>query len=125
MRSLKIALADDDDGVRAVLAMWLTKLGHVVVPVGGGRALAELCRCGEFDLAVSDVDMPDGDGITAADTVRRECGLPVLLMSGGWTHELALQAREAGAMCLDKPVLPLVLVANIEEACGRRELAAV
>lgn len=124
MRSLKIAVADDDAGVRRLLEVWLSKLGHEVTAVDGGRPLVELCRGGTFDLVISDVEMPDGDGLEAAETIRWECGLPVLLASGGWTHQRLARARQLGAVCLDKPFLPLVLVAHLSVAsdhAGRRE----
>ena len=125
MRPLKIAIADDEPAIRALLAAWLTKLGHLVVAVADGAELVDVCRTGVYDLAISDVQMPGLDGVTAADVLRREWGVPVILMSGDWSPDRVRAARAVGAIVLRKPVLPLALVAMVEEAGRRAAPAAV
>src|SRR4051794_34576146 len=108
---LRIVLADDDVAVRESLEFWLTGLGHAVVPVADGGALVGACRVSLPDLVISDVHMPDGDGLAAAREVRQDGPVPVILLSGRWDDAAAASAQKAGVTrCLGKPVRPLELV---------------
>jgi CheY-like chemotaxis protein len=103
-RPLRILLADNDPAVRAVVATQLTRLGHAVEAVGGGRALVAQFRAETaFDLVVCDVEMPAGDGLAAAEAIRRAGDTPIILMAGSWTAEALDRAAAVGAHCLQKP----------------------
>lgn len=115
---LRIVLAEDNPSVRRLLGIWLTNLGHVVLPVADGRALVDICLRLSPDLVVSDVEMPDLDGVTAAEEIHRERDIPLILMSGGWTADGLDRAMALGAQCLEKPLQPATLVAAIEAALG-------
>lgn len=121
MRHLQIAVADDDAPVRAVLAARLTQLGHLVYSVDDGRPLVELCRYARLDLLISDVQMPGLDGLSALAAIREWSAVPAILISGGWTLEQEGHARALGAVCLGKPLLPLVLVAHLHEVQRRAD----
>lgn len=120
-RNLRIAVADDDAGMRELVQHWLGQLGHEVTAVDGGWPLVKLCRADRPDLVVSDVRMPDLDGLAAAETIRRVCGpVPTVLMSGRWEPDRERRADAVGAVRLDKPFLPLELVTAVDAACGVR-----
>jgi len=66
-----ILVVDDDDGVRKVLARWITEIGHVVkVAADADSALAIMRDC-PIDVALCDIRMPGHDGIWLLDQVRR------------------------------------------------------
>ena len=115
-RGLRIALADDDEGVRGYLTRCLADLGHEVTAVEDGKALVELCWSICPDLVVSDVQMPQMDGLAAATIIRKEFAIPVILMSGCWSRAQAEAAAMLDIPCLEKPVRPLTLVSVIDEA---------
>ena len=115
-RVLRVVVADDDDPVRELVAVWLEQLGHAVTPVRGGEELVEACRAAPPDLVVSDVRMPGTDGLSAAAVVRAEFGLPVVLMSGAWSAEQEARADALRVTRLQKPVRPLELVRAVDEA---------
>src|SRR5262249_12292009 len=70
---LRVAVADDEREMREYLQEVLPRLGHQVVAVGEtGRQLVEQCRVTKPDLVISDVKMPDLDGIEVAVTLNRE-----------------------------------------------------
>jgi signal transduction histidine kinase len=116
---LRVVVADDDDMVRSCLRDWLTDLGHEVTTVGGGRALVGACAAAPPDLVVSDVGMPDLDGVSAAAAVRRRDPVPVILLSGAWQPDQLERAAAAGVTrCLDKPITPLQLVTAVEAVRG-------
>jgi len=116
---LRIVVADDDECVRAVLTATLVQLGHEVIAADGGAALVGACLTAAPDLVISDVQMPDLDGITAVEVIRRRASTPVVLMSGAWDADALDRAADVGASwCLAKPVRPLELVAVLEVVMG-------
>ena len=66
-RALRIAVADDEPDMRDYFRTILPRLGHEVVAVAEtGRELVEQCRATRPDLVITDIKMPDMDGIDAA-----------------------------------------------------------
>lgn len=79
----------------------LAHLGHRVCQADGGHALLDLFRQAGGDLVISDVQMPCGGGLEAAEAIRRESAVPIILMAGRWEDDA--RAVAVGAVCLDKP----------------------
>ncbi len=118
----KILAVDDDALARAVLVDALRGMHHEVVPANGGRdALARL-ESGGFELVITDVMMPDMDGIELARLVlAREGGPPVLLSSGVRGADVAAEARTKGvevAGFVAKPLRTDALGRAISRAMG-------
>jgi len=81
-QSLRIAVAEDEADMCEYLETTLPLLGHQVVGVARtGRELIELCRKTQPDLVITDVKMPDLDGIEAANIIATERPVPVILLS--------------------------------------------
>lgn len=79
-----ILLIDDDSSIRTVLEAMLIQLGHTVVAVGDGRLGEEAARREGFDLVITDLIMPEKEGIeTIQDLLRRQPRLRIIAMSGG------------------------------------------
>jgi AmiR/NasT family two-component response regulator len=80
--SLRIAVADDEPEMQKYYQAILPRLGHVVVAVAEtGRELIEKCHDQHPDLVITDIKMPDMDGIDAAAKVYRDGPIPVILVS--------------------------------------------
>jgi response regulator NasT len=80
--SLRIAVADDEADMRDFFSTILPTLGHQVVAVAKtGRELIEQCRELHPDLAVTDIKMPDMDGLDATREINRAGPMPVILVS--------------------------------------------
>lgn len=80
--SLRIAVADDEPDMQEYFRTILPHLGHEVVAVSGtGRDLVEHCRVGKPDLVITDIKMPDMDGIDAAALIYKNSAVPVILVS--------------------------------------------
>jgi DNA-binding response OmpR family regulator len=109
----RVLLADDDAAVRQLMLIHLQILGHRVHAVCGGWAMLDLFRVGDYDLIVSDVEMPGGDGLTAAEAIRDAGAIPIVMMSGGWTADYRVRAAAIGAVCLQKPFDRAALAAAI------------
>jgi DNA-binding response OmpR family regulator len=82
---MRILLTEDDDSVRAFVSRALQLDGHKVDTASNGvEALEQLTdKDGRYDLLVTDVKMPQMDGIALAHEAADQWpGLPILLMTG-------------------------------------------
>jgi response regulator NasT len=120
---LRIAVADDEQDMRQFFQELLPYMGHEVVGiVETGRQLAECCRIHNPDVVITDIKMPDMDGIEAAAVVNRERQVPVVLVSGHTDGELLARSGAEYIMSyLVKPVKPADLQAAITLAVARFE----
>lgn len=80
----RVLVIEDDTGVREALARGLTRAGHEILPAADGRrGLAEFERA-PFDVVVTDINMPEMDGIEVITALRRlGSSVPVIAISGG------------------------------------------
>jgi response regulator NasT len=105
-QSLRIAIADDEADMREYFQKSLARLGHKVVAIAAdGRELVELCRAQAPDLIITDIKMPDIDGIDAATQIYRERPVPVILVSA--YHDAALLERAEADHILGYLVKPI------------------
>ena len=81
-KCLRIAVADDERDTREFMQEALTRLGHeVVVCACSGKQLEQEVRAKSPDLVITDIKMPDGDGILASLAFNRDRIVPVILVS--------------------------------------------
>ena len=93
-QSLRIAIADDEADMRDYFAKILPRLGHqVVAQARDGRELVEQCRAARPDLVITDIKMPEMDGIDAAVAIYKDTPLPVILVSAYHDAELIGRAE--------------------------------
>jgi two-component system response regulator PilR (NtrC family) len=104
--SKPILIADDEDILRRSLAELLTDEGYTVVQAANGKIAHALALEQEFDLVISDVRMPEMDGITLLGHLRKVAPqTPVIVMTAYGTLESAVLAMRSGAYdYLLKPV---------------------
>ncbi|MEO5958053.1 MAG: response regulator [Opitutaceae bacterium] len=87
MKPLSIAVADDVEGIRSLLTLWLREMGHHVVAVSTGNELSKLIRTQAFDLVITDIVMPDGDGLELILALKKaQASVRILAISGGGTY---------------------------------------
>ncbi len=81
---LEIVVADDLDEIRALVTHWLAPLGHAVHCASGGREAMRLAKEKHCDLVITDVLMPDGDGLDVIMGLKRtNPAMRFLAISGG------------------------------------------
>jgi response regulator NasT len=93
-RHLRIVAADDEPNMCVYYERLLTRLGHEVVVAHSGRKLLEECRAFHPDLVITDIRMPDLDGLAAAAEVNRVRSVPVILVTAHYSPELHELARQ-------------------------------
>jgi response regulator NasT len=119
---LRVLVADDERDTREYLQELLTRLGHEVAVADNGRHLVELAHASHPDLVVTDVRMPDMDGLEAAREINRERPTPVIVVSGYHDEALLARAAEQPVMSyLIKPVSESHVEAAITVAMARAE----
>ncbi len=103
---LQIAVADDEPEMRDYLQETLGVLGHQVVSIAEtGKELVQQCQTSPPDLVITDIKMPDMDGIAAATEVCRERPIPVILVSAYHDPELIERAQTGHVLAyLIKPI---------------------
>lgn len=98
-RTIRILIADDSTSVRESLRYGFqgTEV-EVLAEAATGREAASAAREQGVDLALLDVEMPDGDGLQALEWIRSQVpDLPVLMHSLHRSPEHVLRSRELGA----------------------------
>lgn len=118
MKRNRILLVDDDDAMRRALSKALERDGYAVVEAPNGRSALECLERNPVDLVVTDIIMPDSEGVELTLLLHSSHPeLPVIAMSGGghWDPEFHLSlARAAGAtQVLSKPFPPEVLLEKV------------
>ena len=119
-----VFLIDDEEAMRRSVEQWLTLSDCDVKAYDSGRAaLADLTP--EFNgVVVSDVKMPDIDGMGVLDAVKMiDPDIPVILVTGHGEVALAVEAMKREAYdFLEKPFSPELLLERVTKAQERRTL---
>ena len=120
-----ILVADDDRTIRTVLTQALTRAGCKVHATSSMMTLMRWVEEGKGDLVISDVIMPDGNGLDALPQISKlRPGLPVIVISAQNTIMTAIQAAEAEAFdYLPKPFDLPDLMKRSARALDRKRLA--
>jgi len=113
-----ILAVDDDSTSLLVLGGYLKRFGFEVVTASGGIQALELLGQREFDLLISDLRMPDMDGISLlAELRRRDLNLPFIIVTACGSIESAVDAMRQGACdYLEKPYNPDSLQMTVQRA---------
>ena len=121
-----VLVADDDRTIRTVLTQALTRAGCKVHATSSLMTLMRWVEEGKGDLVISDVIMPDGNGLDALPRIARmRPGLPVIVISAQNTIMTAIQAAEAEAFdYLPKPFdLPDLMKRSAKALDQKRRVA--
>jgi DNA-binding response OmpR family regulator len=114
-----ILLIEDDEALRGVLATTLRDAGHAVREAGNGRDGLKLFAQEPADVVVSDLIMPEQEGIETITMLRKShAKLPIIAISGGFTnapHYLKAAAKLGANRVMSKPFSTADLNAAITE----------
>ncbi len=121
-----IALIEDDEIVRQATAQWLQLAGFHVEGFSHGLPALAAIKTGDFDGIVSDVRLPDVDGITLlAELQREQVGCPIILVTGHGDVDMAVKALQNGAYdFIEKPFNPDRLASTLQRAVSEYQQQA-
>jgi CheY-like chemotaxis protein len=115
-----VLVIDDDPTIRSLVAGLLEANGHSLVQAADGRVGVALFAKGAFDLVVTDIVMPEQEGIETITAIRRvNRAVPILAISGsatvGGSGDYLRAAAALGASAtLQKPFAPDAFIAAVE-----------
>jgi len=97
-KTSRILLVEDDPDMLLLVSEHLGGEGHTVVGTGRGAEAIALLRSGDFDVVLTDLRMPDVDGMDVLRAAREtQRGVPVILFTAFGSIETAIQAMRQGA----------------------------
>jgi response regulator NasT len=105
-RTLRVAIADDELDMREFLDETLRRLGHdVVAAAGTGRQLVDACLAEHPDLVITDIRMPELDGLDAAQAIYDRQPIPIIVITAHHDEEFVERAQERHVLAfLVKPI---------------------
>ncbi|MEM0943147.1 MAG: response regulator transcription factor [Pseudomonadota bacterium] len=115
----RILIADDDPGIRNVIAFALKKAGMETLEARDGREALDLAE--GPDLIVLDIGMPEMDGLAVCQEIRRSSDVPILFLTARDEEiDRVLGLEIGGDDYVTKPFSPRELVARVKVILRRR-----
>ncbi len=122
---LRILLAEDDEAMRTYLARALTSAGYGVHTAASGTEALPLLESGVFDLLLTDIVMPEMDGIELAQAAARVSPqTQVMFITGFAAVSLRAEQDMPQAKLLSKPFHLKDLVKEVDKLMAGRALSA-
>lgn len=114
----KVLVVDDSNSIRDMLSFTLKSAGFETVEAKDGVDGLAKAKLGAFDLVISDVNMPNMDGIELCSSLRQIPNFkftPILMLTTESSSEMKMKGKAAGATgWLVKPFNPDKLLATIK-----------
>ena len=123
--SEKILIVDDELDMLELLELIITdRTSYQVVTVSNPLEVPELLEAGGFDLLISDLRMPQMDGMELLDQARRIAPqLPIIILTAYGTVDSAIEAMRKGALdYITKPFRQEQILLTVEKALKFRRL---
>ncbi len=120
-----ILIVDDEPALRKIVRQMIESEGHVVVEADNGRAALNVFRARNPEIVITDIVMPQKDGIEMIAELRRESpAVRVVAISGGGRTRnldvLRLAERAGADVVLAKPFTRVELIDALERAVARK-----
>ena len=124
-QEVKILVVDDDKELADGLVEHLSNLGYSAAAAYSGREGLSRFENGDFQLVITDLKMPDMDGMALLEAVKaRDSRVVVMVITGHGTIESGTRAIKNGAYdFISKPIKMEALEAIIDRAIQRRPLS--
>ncbi len=118
-----ILTVDDSPSLRMAIRIALTGAGYSVTEAGDGLEGLNKAKASRFDLIITDLNMPNMDGLTMIRELRKDpaqCGTPIIFLTTESDDSMKQQAKAAGATgWLVKPFVPEQLIKVSRKVLGR------
>lgn len=117
---MKILLVDDEEQIRNIVKMYLSREGFTVKEAPNGREALDLIGGEQFDLMVLDIMMPEVDGLAVCREVRARSAVPIIMLTAREDEVDRVVGLEMGADdYVVKPFSPRELLARIKAVLRR------
>ncbi len=119
----KILLADDEEGIRKVLTIYLKDAGYEVITAEDGQKAAFLSDTASPDIVLTDIRMPGMDGLSLLKHIKtNRPDTEVIMITGHGDYKLAIESLKLDAVdFIPKPIDNDVLDIALKRACDRIE----
>jgi DNA-binding NtrC family response regulator len=123
-RGQRLLVVDDDETIGKLLSDLLEANGYAVDVAPDTQGAAQLLRTREYEVVLTDLMLPDGDGLEVVRAARARPYEPeVLVITAFGTIDSAVEAVRSGAFdYLTKPIATQKLLLTVERALERRSL---
>lgn len=122
----RVLIVDDEPAARIILGNFLEQAGHKVDFASNGKEALRLYLEWSFDVVVTDLHMPEGDGLEFIKALREILPETVIVAVSGKGPELLAEAEKEGVLAaLSKPIDPKVLLATVAQAVSADEESSV
>lgn len=120
----RILIVEDDVAIRSIMERAFEREGMKVKAVGDGEAALKSFRSADsFDLVVLDIMLPDINGITLCQELRKSSDIPILMLTARGGEGSVVMGLEVGADdYVTKPVSPLEVVSRVRAHLRRRRM---
>ena len=117
----RIVVAEDQAHIRHILTMWLGRHGHTVIEAANGLDAVAALRTQPVDLLITDINMPEMDGIELAQRAFNECVTLqhiFVVTSRCDQHDIIEQITSPRVTVIPKPFSPSQLLKDVEAIVG-------
>jgi DNA-binding response OmpR family regulator len=122
---MKILVVDDDPDLLALVSFALAQSGFAVVKAANVGSAIQAFSSEAPDLAILDINLPDGTGFDICAAIRRQSRIPVMMLTVRGEEEDLVRALDLGADdYLTKPFSPRTLLARVRALLRRAGLEA-
>ena len=121
----RVLVVDDERSMQEFLEIFFRREGYEVVTAGGVEEALVAVGADDFDVVISDIQMPDGSGLELLRAVKEEApGTVVIMITAFATTETAIEAMKQGAYdYVTKPFKVDELRLTVEKALEKKLLA--
>ena len=114
----KVLIVEDESIISEYYSFLIEKPGREIFIADCGRSALELLDKNTIDLIISDINMPNLDGLSLLEiNAERNIFRPTILVSGHATKDIAIKSLKLGAFdLLDKPIVEKNFLATIDRA---------
>ncbi|WP_345788134.1 response regulator transcription factor [Desulfitobacterium hafniense] len=111
----KVLVVEDEDILREVIVDYLVENGYQALEAADGEKALELFHANSVDLVILDIVLPKVDGWSVCRRIRRNSGIPIIILTARSDEDDSLLGYELGADdYLIKPYSPRVLMAKVK-----------
>jgi CheY-like chemotaxis protein len=122
----RVLIVDDEPEARIILGNVLERAGHTVDFASNGKEALRLYLEWSFDVVVTDLHMPEGDGLEFIKALRAILPETVIVAVSGKGPELLAEAENEGVLAaLSKPIDPHVLLETVARAVSGDEVSSL